>query len=250
MNNTPTIKPIDVKEYTSKQSKYDVVGKLPLRDIILGPSGAGKGVLLSNMILDIYRGCFDRIYIFSPSVNVDKTWDKCKEYIEKSQKVDPNKEQIYFDHYDPEALESIVSTQTKLAEHMKAKGYTKIYQILIVIDDFADDPTFSRHSKLLHALFTRGRHSMISTIVSTQKYRAISNIIRVNATNLYVFRLRNAGDLDAWIEECSAIADKKTLLELYNLATAEPYSFLFIKLNAKKVDDMFYIRFDKRLELQ
>ena len=249
MNNTPTIKPIDVKEYTSKQSKYDVVGKLPLRDIILGPSGAGKGVLLSNMILDIYRGCFDRIYIFSPSVNVDKTWVPVKEYIEKSQKVDPQKEQIYFDHYDPEALESIVSTQTKLAEHMKAKGYTKIYQILIVIDDFADDSSFSRHSKLLHALFTRGRHSMISTIVSTQKYRAISNIIRVNATNLYVFRLRNAGDLDAWVEECSAIADKKTLLELYNLATAEPYSFLFIKLNAKKVDDMFYIRFDKRLEL-
>ena len=250
MNNTPTIKPIDVKEYTSKQSKYDVVGRLPLRDIILGPSGAGKGVLLSNTILDIYRGCFDRIYIFSPSVNVDKTWVPVKEYIEKSQKVDPNKEQIYFDHYDPEALESIVSTQTKLAEHMKAKGYTKIYQILIVIDDFADDPSFSRHSKLLHALFTRGRHSMISTIVSTQKYRAISNIIRVNATNLYVFRLRNAGDLEAWIEECSAIADKKTLLELYNIATAEPYSFLFIKLNAKKVSDMFYIRFDKRLELE
>ena len=201
------------------------------------------------MILDIYKGCFDRIYIFSPSINVDKTWVPVKDYIEKSQKVDPCKEAMYFDHYDPVALENIVSTQTKLAEHMKSQGYTKIFQILIVIDDFADDSSFSRHSKLLHALFTRGRHSMISTIVSTQKYRAISNIIRVNATNLYVFRLRNAGDLDAWIEECSAIADKKTLLELYNIATAEPFSFLFIKLNAKKVDDMFYIRFDKRLEL-
>ena len=44
--NHPVIKPIDCKEYTSKQSKYDVVGKLPLRDIILGPSGSGKGVLL------------------------------------------------------------------------------------------------------------------------------------------------------------------------------------------------------------
>ena len=249
MNNTPTIKPIEVKEFTSKQSKYEVVGKLPLRDIILGPSGAGKGILIANMILDIYKGCFDRVYIFSPSINVDKTWNPVKEYIEKSQKVDPKKEQIYFDHYDAEALEKIVSTQTKLAEHMKSQGYKNIFQILIVIDDFADDTSFSRHSKLLHALFTRGRHSMISTIVSTQKYRAISNIIRVNATNLYVFRLRNAGDLDAWVEECSAVADKKTLLQLYQIATAEPYSFLFIKLNAKKVQDMFYIRFDKRLEL-
>ena len=250
MSNVPMITPIKCKEFTSKQSKYDVVGKLPLRDIILGPSGAGKGILISNMILDIYKDCFDRIYLFSPSIDVDKTWKPVQEYIEKSLKVHPDKEKIYFDHYDAEALENIISTQHKIAEHMKQQNYTKIYQILIVIDHFADDPTFSRHSKLLHALFTRGRHSMISTIVSTQQYRAISNIIRVNATNLYIFRLRNAGDLEAWIDEVSAITDKKTLLELYHLATAEPYSLFFIKLNAKKVSDMFYMRYDKKLILE
>ncbi len=165
-------------------------------------------------------------------------------------KVDTKKEKLFYDHYDAEALENIVSTQHKLAEHMKTKGYTKIFQILIIVDDFADDPSFSRHNKLLHALFTRGRHSMISTIVSTQKYRAISNIIRVNATNLYVFRLRNGGDLEALIDELNALTDKKTLLQLYNMATAEPYSFLFIKLNAKKLNEMFYIRYEKCLELE
>ena len=244
------IKPIDVKEYTSKQSKYDVVGKLPLRDIVLGPSGAGKGVLLSNVILDMYKNCFDRMYIFSPSIDVDKTWIPVKEYIEKSQKVDLKKEKLFFDSYDAEALENIVSTQHKVAEHMKSKGFTKIYQVLIIVDDFADDPSFSRHSKLLHALFTRGRHSFISTIVSTQKYRAISNIIRVNATNLYVFRLRNGGDLESLIEELNALTDKKTLLQLYNLATSEPFSFLFIKLNAKKLNDMFYLNYTKKLEIE
>ena len=202
------------------------------------------------MILDIYRGCFDRIYVFSPSIDVDKTWIPVKEYIEKSQKVDTKKEQLFFDSYDAEALEKIVSTQHKVAEHMKSKGFTKIYQVLIVVDDFADNTDFSRHSKLLHALFTRGRHSFISTIVSTQKYRAISNIIRVNATNLYVFRLRNGGDLEALLEELSALADKKTILQLYNMATAEPYSFLFIKLNAKTLKDMFYIRYEKKLEIE
>ena len=246
----PVIKPIDVKEYTSKQSKYDVVGKLPLRDIVLGPSGAGKGVLLSNMILDIYKGCFDRIYIFSPSIDVDKTWIPVKGYIEKSQKVDLKKEKLFFDSYDAEALENIVSTQHRVAEHMKSKGFTKIYQVLIIVDDFADDPSFSRHSKLLHALFTRGRHSFISTIVSTQKYRAISNIIRVNAANLYIFRLRNGGDLEALMDELNALTDKKTLLQLYNLGTSEPYSFLFIKLNAKKLNDMFYINYTKKLEIE
>ena len=56
--NVPDIKPIKVKQFESKQSNYDVVGKLPIRSIILGPSGSGKGILLQNMILDIYSVYF------------------------------------------------------------------------------------------------------------------------------------------------------------------------------------------------
>ena len=50
---------------------------------------------------------------------------------------------------------------------------------------------------------------MISTITSTQKFRAIGNIIRINITELYVLRLRNTYDLAASLEEVSALADKK-----------------------------------------
>ena len=71
---TPEIEPIKIKEYTVKQSKYQVVGQLPIRSIILGPSGSGKTVLLQNMILNIYRDCFNRIYVFSPPIVVDSSW--------------------------------------------------------------------------------------------------------------------------------------------------------------------------------
>ena len=50
---------------------------------------------------------------------MDKTWKPVKEYIEKSLKVNPDKEKISFDHYDAEALENIISTQHKIAEHNK-----------------------------------------------------------------------------------------------------------------------------------
>ena len=50
----PNIKPIKLKEYEVKQSKYNVASKLPMRAIILGPSGSGKSILLQNFILDIY----------------------------------------------------------------------------------------------------------------------------------------------------------------------------------------------------
>ena len=74
----PDIKPLSVKEYDIKQTKYEVVGKLPIRSVLLGPSGGGKTVLLVNMIMDIYKGLFERVYIFSPSIHVDQTWDVVK----------------------------------------------------------------------------------------------------------------------------------------------------------------------------
>ena len=60
----PNIKPIKLKKYEVKQSKYDVVSKLPLRAIILGPFGSGKSILLQNMILGLYDKCFKRFFYF------------------------------------------------------------------------------------------------------------------------------------------------------------------------------------------
>jgi len=121
---------------------------------------------------------------------------------------------------------------------------------LIVIDDFADSPEFSRHSKLLHALFTRGRHSQISTIVATQKFSALAPIVRVNASELYVFRLRNYQDLETFINDISALIDKKSLLEMYKIATEEAYSFLYCKLTAKDINNTFMIKYDKYLTIE
>ena len=156
-------------------------------------------------------------------------------------------EPIYFDHYDPTALENRLVTQRKITNFLKKRGDTKLFQILIIVDDFADDPSFTRQSKLLHALYTRGRHNVISTITATQKFSAIHPIIRVNATELYVYRLRNYKDLETFIEEVSAVYDKQGLLALYNAATEEPFSFLYIELTSKSKDDMFYKRFDHKL---
>ena len=48
---------------------------------VIGPSGSGKGVLLQRLILDIYKDVFARIYLMSPSIHVDRTWEPVKKYI-------------------------------------------------------------------------------------------------------------------------------------------------------------------------
>ena len=52
---------------------------------------------------------------------------------------------------------------------------------------------------------------------------------------------------DPFIEEVSAVLDKKTLLQLYNTATSEPHSFLYVKLTASNKNDMFYINLNKKI---
>ena len=160
------------------------------------------------------------------------------------------KEPIYFDSFDEEALHNIISTQRKITEHMKKQNHKSLYQILVIIDDFLDDSYLCKQCKIVWSLFTRGRHLQISTIISTQKYRAIANVIRLNATELYVFRLRNQADIEAFLEEISALAPKKELLDMYNIATEKPYSFLYVKLNAKDVNHMFFINFESRMLLE
>ena len=101
----PKIEPIKIEDYEVKHSKYQIVGKLQIRSIVLGPSGSGKTVLLQNMILDIYRDCFNIIYIFNPSIAVDSSWIPVKRNIENEMKFQhKDDDPICFDHYDSDSL--------------------------------------------------------------------------------------------------------------------------------------------------
>ena len=137
--------------------------------------------------------------------------------------VDETKEQLYFEHYSSDDLRNTKDTQHKLILKMKERKQTKACSMLVCVNDFADDPTFTRHSELSHALFTRGRHNQISTLVSTKKNASIAPIIRANATLMIVYRLRNNRDLESFLEEVSGLTGKTELLEIDQLATKEPY---------------------------
>ena len=130
--------------------------KLPARMLCVASSTGGKTVLIQNLILKIYRGSFERIYIFSPSVHVDDTWSAVKKYIKDVMKVDAEKEQLYYEEYDPVALKQIIDTQHKVIDFQKKNKQKDLFSILIVVDDHADDQKFVRYSSFLHGLFTRG----------------------------------------------------------------------------------------------
>ena len=62
--------------------------------------------------------------------------------------------------------------------------------------------------------------------------------------------LENYKDLEAIVEELSAVADKKTLLDIYHLATSEPFSFLFVNLTSHDKNKLFHIKFEKAITIE
>ena len=83
------IQPIGKHDYNCQQSRFEHAPSLPTRMIFAGPYGAGKGVVMQNLCLNLYKHCFARIYVFSPTVHLDRgTWDPVKEYVATDLKQD------------------------------------------------------------------------------------------------------------------------------------------------------------------
>ena len=238
------IKPHTTTSYTYQQSRYKTVPEIPFRSVLVAPSGGGKTTLIVSLILDIYRGCFRRVYVFSPTALLDDAWQPVKDFCEEALQ---QEEPCLYDSYDEATLQKIIGKHHKITAMVKAQKKTRLYAALVIIDDYADSPTVVRGSKSLHELYVRGRHCGLSVVSSVQKYRVLAPIIRVNATDLWVFRLRSLAEQQAIVEENSAAYGKDTTERILDKATEAPYSFLWLNLRATRKEDLFWLKFTSRL---
>ena len=83
--------------YRHKQSKFpQLKDMLPCRILAASPSGGGKGVTIQNMILKHFRGCWERIYVFSPTAVLDKsTWDPVRRHLQEDLGINLKKEPAF-----------------------------------------------------------------------------------------------------------------------------------------------------------
>ena len=168
------------------------------------------------MILDIYKKVFERVFIWSPSIEVDSIWLPVKKYTKHQKKVDTDKEKCWFEELNVQDLEKIIDAQHKTTEYSKKHKMRKLFPILLVLDDIADDPKIARYSKLLNSVDVRGRHNGISVVTSVQKCNALNILIRVNATH-FSFYIQNFKEIDLLQEELRALPRKANLQETKNL---------------------------------
>ena len=80
---------------------HEEICRVPLRSLIVAPSGSGKSVIISSMLgFEPYKKIFGKnVFFFSPTLGDDPEYAHLK-----------TKEENIFDSYDPEVLLELCPT--------------------------------------------------------------------------------------------------------------------------------------------
>lgn len=229
-------------ELTRALAPYDAQkdttdGILPMKPAnigIFGRKGCGKSNLLCNLIMkkaSPYHKHFDLIFLISPTAKSD---DKMKPLI------DDIGDQYYEELNNDVLMDIMARCEAFTERHMKKKRKWK--PNYVVIYDDCIHAIKSKNASMVTKLATQNRHMNITNIYLLQKYNSyMPTLIRSNLDCIALFRTENQAELDSFIKEIGT--DEAKLRMLYDFATSEPYSFLFINMYSQPM--RFYKRFDQ-----
>lgn len=212
-----------IKPLSDSDSYYyrnDKAFDLPCRVIFVAPSHSGKSVLIENIFSN---PSFDYYDIFEKNRNV---FIMSPTYKSGSMKIKGVPDENIRDHLDIVLLSKI---QDEQEENIKDYGREKTPNVAIIIDDLVAGLT-SHDKNVLRSLYFHGRHSKISTFMTSQAYRSIPKSVRINADHTIIFSVNNKKELQSICEEQNV--DEGAFMWILERATEEPYSFL--KINHKK----------------
>ena len=193
---------------------------------LCGGRNTGKSVVTYNL-LKHFAGYFDGIYVFSPTWRQDPTVAPQATGIE---------EESYFENIDEDFIQGLMKQQEQ-----EKKKYDKgnlrqkfLSRYLLVFDDCISCEGFNTQklSGILNQLAFKGRHFRISTIITTQAYKALPKKFRVNIPNWIFMKTYNEGERKAIGEEQSNTMSEKQFNGLFDKAIEDEYSFFYVFLDA------------------
>jgi len=222
---------------------YKVAKPLPAKSfamLIIGQPGSGKSTLWNSLLLShptkkkpdiprFYYRYFDHVWLISPSLNTLPL-----------NKLNLNASRM-FDSYSDELMEEILDEE-KNGDNLNN---------MIVLDDSVRDLT---KSKILCKTILNRRHCCqdpekeghagLSIIITSQKYNMVPMALRLNMSQVIVFRTENQKELNTIKEELLGDLTKKEQDELLKTAWKEKHDFLYID-SFKPKKERYYRNFDR-----
>ena len=199
----------------------------PARVIIIGSVKQGKSNLVVNMLCspEMYKDKFDIVKIISNTLNADPKGKILNKHFDCE------------DHYDDSMVQELVESQKSYEDFERPS-------VAVVLDDILTKDF--KKTNAVSFLATRFRHYGIGMLLfTTQSFRAVSGLIRNNATDVIIMKQQNKKELEK-IEEEYGDMFPNIFMELYNKAIDDaPYSFLYLDLQTNPATA--YIRFEQKI---
>ena len=202
--------------------------QLPLRGLVVGSTGQGKTTLLFNLLTnpDYLHKKFHKVHLFS--VNID--------YDPKYKKMNLNPKRMYND-YDTEELERIFNEKKPDGKHE-----------LIILDDCISEQEFKSESpkSILNKIMVLGRLRGLSLLISVQKCRSCSTIVRSNINWLITFPTIYDLEIKATYD-ISAINSYQYFKKMFHQITKDDqhHAFLYDRRQNSLMNQIYQLRPEK-----
>ncbi len=224
---------------------------LPFSILSSGTRGAGKSVFATNVVA-WYKDYFDHIFIFSPTIHLDRKFKLLFEELDLQLEIGVN----VFTDYSETVLKTIMR---KIERFNKDKPFTDKSQVLFIFDDVVSSIPKNKRKTIFNRLILNNRHYAASVLINSQSFKLLDSNFRKVSSQLVLFKTFNVVELYAYAEELSAVLGitKKEMMEkfllLFRYATKDEHSFLFINLHHpniffKNIDIPLTIRNDVVVE--
>jgi len=198
--------------------KFDDIHKnlpqMPALCLIIGSVRSGKSNLLTNYFCnsDFYKDKFDVVKFISTTLHTDNKGKILSKHFD------------CIDHYEDHIINDIKKSQGEYEDKSERPTYA------LVMDDVLTKDF--KKSNEVSFFSTRFRHYIDFYIIAVQSFRAVSGMIRNNATDVIICKQQNAKELEKIAEEYGGmVGGRDKFMELYNEAHKDRYSFLYLKLS-------------------
>lgn len=257
-----------LKNYQAKSNEREVPEGFPNKPflgLIYASKGLGKTNLLINMVhqFDKFK-TYQKVYLFSPSVQNDPKYQFLNDG-KYDLKIYPN----YSDEIMREVIEEINEDLNEWREYQRLKKlYEKskradkqdlfndeelldLFMIdweepqppkydqepwsLIIFDDLASNAQLMKQGKsLMNSFALLHRHRNTSMCYAVQLYRnAVPKMIRNNLDWWILGKSKSEENMKSVADELTSYVSAKDIIDKWETATNEPYSFFCVNLMTK-----------------
>ena len=193
------------------------IPQMPSLLLIIGSVRSGKSNLITNLFCNpaFYKDKFEIVRIISTTLHADPKG----KILEKHFDCDS--------HYEDHMIEDIKQSQGIYDEE---KDGVRRPTFALVLDDVLTKD-FSKSNEVSF-FATRFRHYIDMYCISTQTFRAVSGLIRNNATDVVICRQQNQKELEKIAEEYGGnVGGEDNFMAMYRDIHKIPYQVMYLKLS-------------------